>query len=208
MRVRIATLLAAVACVILPVAMLGSAADGAAKSKQGQVAKRAAAKRAAAKCARHATARKRKACRKRLAARARIKRPAPVRAAPGGPVAPTAPAPSQSIPVAQPETPAPAAGPGPDVVTPIQVSAKEWVLNLSRGIVPTGGVLLQFVNLGEDGHDLRITDAGGTPVLHLSESAPGDVRQETVRFSPGTYSVLCTLPGHAAAGMKTRLVVR
>jgi uncharacterized cupredoxin-like copper-binding protein len=45
-------------------------------------------------------------------------------------------------------------------------------------------------------------------VLHLSESAPGAVRQETVSFSPGTYTVLCTLPGHAAAGMKTRLVVR
>ena len=38
--------------------------------------------------------------------------------------------------------------------------------------------------------------------------APGGTRRETVELSPGRYVLLCSLPGHYAAGQRASLLVR
>lgn len=62
---------------------------------------------------------------------------------------------------------------------------------------------VRLTNRGLERHDLNF------PSLHMpslqgveSILAPGETRTVTLRFDePGTHTFICTLPGHAAAGM-------
>ena len=64
-------------------------------------------------------------------------------------------------------------------------------------------VTFALTNKGTVTHNLKI---GGKKSADL---APGKKATLTVTFKkPGRYAYLCTLPGHAAAGMKGVLVVK
>jgi uncharacterized cupredoxin-like copper-binding protein len=81
--------------------------------------------------------------------------------------------------------------------TTITVTASEFKFKLSRTSVPVGTVVFKVVNKGKIGHDFRI---GGkkTPMI-----AAGKSKTITVVFKKsGRYAYTCTIPGHAAAGMK------
>ena len=87
-------------------------------------------------------------------------------------------------------------------VSRVTVTASEFRFTLSRQSVPAGAVVFTVVNRGKLSHDFRI---GGktTPVLR-----PGTSATLRVTFAKkGRYAYLCTLPGHAAAGMKGVLAV-
>ena len=43
----------------------------------------------------------------------------------------------------------------------IQVTAKEYYYTLSSRTAPAGAAVIQFVNYGEDPHDMRLQRAGG-----------------------------------------------
>jgi plastocyanin len=192
----IAGTLALVAGLVLAAALLGASASGAGKQPP-----RRAHKTTVAACG-HTNAKPRCA---RLMARQTsgsrtVRWPG---AATAAPAAPASPAPA-AAPAA--EAPAPVATPAP-ATAPIQVSAREYVLNLSRTIVVPGATIVQFVNLGEDGHDLKLVPAHGAPIA-FSETAPGEVRTTTVQLNPGAYTLVCSLFDHAAKGMQARLVVR
>jgi plastocyanin len=69
-----------------------------------------------------------------------------------------------------------------------------------------GKVLIKSVNKASIGHDIAVEGNGvnqGGPVV-----SNGGVSQVTVTLKPGTYQFLCTVPGHAAAGMKGVLTVK
>ena len=65
-------------------------------------------------------------------------------------------------------------------------------------------------NSGTEAHDLNF------PSLHMPGLGgveailqPGETRQVTLRFDqPGEHTFICTLPGHAAAGMTGAVFVR
>jgi uncharacterized cupredoxin-like copper-binding protein len=91
----------------------------------------------------------------------------------------------------------------PAATTVVNVSMYEMGFKLSKRIVPRGTVLFRVVNSGEVEHDFRITGKG-TSMLDAGERATLKV----VFKKRGKFSFLCTVEGHAVAGMIGKLTVR
>lgn len=71
-------------------------------------------------------------------------------------------------------------------------------------------IVLRLVNRGAQRHDL-IFPSLHMPGLEGQEAIlePGEVRTISLRFdTPGEHTFLCSLPGHAAAGMTGAVFVR
>ena len=86
--------------------------------------------------------------------------------------------------------------------TGVTVTATEFKFKLSRTNVPTGTVIFTVVNKGKIAHDFKIAGKK-TPTL-----SPGKSFKLTVKFTKsGKFAYLCTLLGHAKAGMKGILQV-
>jgi hypothetical protein len=167
----------------------------------------ASAKRKPRRCAARARAKmRRRSCR-----RARLG----LRAAPrafdrlvdlGGGSAP----PRTELPVPGPGLPASPGGPAPGQPLPdyVAVTASEWRLALSRPLVGTGLVTVELRNAGEDPHDLVVApEGGGTPAHHFPETDPGIYTAAGMQLPAGRYTLFCSLPGHAEAGMTATLQV-
>jgi uncharacterized cupredoxin-like copper-binding protein len=86
--------------------------------------------------------------------------------------------------------------------TAVTVTATEFHFKFSKTSVPHGSVTFTLVNKGHIGHDFKI---GGkkTPVVK-----PGKSAKLTVTLKAGKAAYLCTVPGHAAGGMKGKLTVK
>jgi uncharacterized cupredoxin-like copper-binding protein len=88
--------------------------------------------------------------------------------------------------------------------TTITVKGGEFFFRLSRKtLTAPGAVTFRFTNIGHVAHDFMI---GGkkTPLV-----SPGQSASLAVRFkAKGKFPYLCTVPGHAAAGMKGTFTVR
>lgn len=89
-------------------------------------------------------------------------------------------------------------------VTTDQVKGGEFFFKLStKSIAKPGKVTFAFKNVGHVLHDLRI-NGKQTPLIQ-----PGKTARLAVAFKKkGKYAYLCTVPGHAAAGMKGVFTVR
>ncbi|HUP32624.1 MAG TPA: cupredoxin domain-containing protein [Gaiellaceae bacterium] len=91
-------------------------------------------------------------------------------------------------------------------ITTVAVTAgkpTEFKYTLSRTVVPTGTVVLRVTNRGQIAHDFKIV---GKKTATLATGKAGTLR--AVFAKPGRYAYLCTLAGHAAAGMKGVLTVK
>ncbi len=86
--------------------------------------------------------------------------------------------------------------------TAVTVTATEFHFKLSKTSVPHGSVTFTVVNKGKLPHDFKI---GGkkTPLIK-----PGKSAKLTVTLKKGKAAYLCTVAGHAAAGMKGTLTVK
>lgn len=80
--------------------------------------------------------------------------------------------------------------------TTVKVTAKEFKFVLSRSSAPHGKVTFKVVNKGKAKHDFKIAGKR-TPMLK-----PGKTATLTVTLSKGKHKYVCTVPGHAAAGMR------
>jgi hypothetical protein len=92
------------------------------------------------------------------------------------------------------------------------VGADEYFLTLSRRTLARGTALIQFVNRGEDPHDLRLRRfrRAGRPAAGpagLPETPPGQLRELETRLAPGRYRLWCSIPGHRRLGMRAVLRV-
>ena len=90
--------------------------------------------------------------------------------------------------------------------TTIKVTAgkpSEFRFTLSKKRAKRGVVVFRVTNKGSITHDFKIGKKR-TKELRAGKSA---VLRVTFK-KPGTYRFLCTLPGHAAAGMKGVIVVK
>jgi uncharacterized cupredoxin-like copper-binding protein len=88
--------------------------------------------------------------------------------------------------------------------TTISVSGKEFSFKLSaKSIARPGKVTFKFRNAGHVLHDFKI-NGRKTPMIK-----PGKTANLAVSFKKkGKYRYLCTVPGHAAAGMRGVFTVR
>jgi uncharacterized cupredoxin-like copper-binding protein len=86
----------------------------------------------------------------------------------------------------------------------IQVKAGEFFFRFSsRSIRKPGKVTFVVKNVGSVSHDLKI-NRRKTPLI-----SPGKTARLVATFKKkGKYSYLCTVPGHAAAGMRGVFTVR
>jgi plastocyanin len=89
----------------------------------------------------------------------------------------------------------------------LQVTGDEYTLALSRLKVPSGQVKIEFVNFGEDPHDLKLQRIGGTHVYAFPKTASGDRATRTFGLRAGRYHVWCAIKGHRAKGMHAMLRV-
>jgi uncharacterized cupredoxin-like copper-binding protein len=105
--------------------------------------------------------------------------------------------------VAMCSLPVAAARTGGTKKTTVKVTATEFKFKLSRAAVPKGKVIFKVKNAGKLQHDFKI--AGKRTRL----LAPGKSATLTVVFKKaGKYRYICTVPGHAAAGMNGKLRVK
>ena len=85
------------------------------------------------------------------------------------------------------------------VATSVTVTATEFHFKLSKTSVPHGTVTFTVVNKGKLPHDFKIAGKK-TPTI-----APGKSAKLKVTIKAGKNAYLCTVAGHAAAGMKGTL---
>ncbi len=109
-------------------------------------------------------------------------------------------------------TPAPETPAGPSAPVHVQVTAQDtegFRYVLSRTTVPAGEVVIEFVNHGQDEHNLHALEPGEVREAgSLPNTVPGAHPQLKLDLRPGSYTLFCSLPGHEAKGMKATLVVR
>ena len=82
-------------------------------------------------------------------------------------------------------------------MTTVTVTASEFKFKLSRKTAPVGTVVFKVVNKGKIAHDFKI-NGKKTPLLKPGKSSTLKVVFE----KKGRFAYLCTVPGHAALGMK------
>ena len=73
--------------------------------------------------------------------------------------------------------------------------------------VAHGSVVFWLVNTGNTSHDLSIKDSSGNAVATSELVSPGDSKEFDVNLTAGSYTIVCTQPGHEASGMKGTLTV-
>ncbi len=97
-----------------------------------------------------------------------------------------------------------AAGPASTASATIQVKGGEFFFRLStKSLAKPGKVAFTFTNIGHVAHDFSILGKT-TPLIQ-----PGQTTKLVVTFTKaGSYPYLCTVPGHAEAGMKGTFTVR
>jgi uncharacterized cupredoxin-like copper-binding protein len=86
--------------------------------------------------------------------------------------------------------------------TAVTVTATDFKFKLSKTAVPHGKVTFTVVNKGKTDHDFKI-NGKKTALIGKGKSA-----KLTVTFKAGKFKYLCTVPGHAALGMKGTLTVK
>jgi plastocyanin len=103
----------------------------------------------------------------------------------------------------------PAPPPGTPAPARVQVTAKEYSFTLSRPEVPAGEVIVEFLNRGEDPHNLHLAEGSdqGPQAGAFPNTAPGVHADLEIEMRPGSYTLFCSLPGHEAKGMKATLTV-
>ncbi len=94
-----------------------------------------------------------------------------------------------------------AAIPGAPTVT---VKAKDLSFSSREVTLPRDQVNLTLVNEGAVLHDLTIPTLGVRVVAAAGQTSTVGLRSLT----PGTYEGYCSVPGHAAAGMRITVVVQ
>jgi outer membrane protein assembly factor BamB len=87
--------------------------------------------------------------------------------------------------------------------TTVQVKGGEFFFRLStKSAAKAGAVTFVFKNIGHIAHDFSITGKT-TPLIQ-----PGQTATLVVTLAKGSHPYLCTVPGHAEAGMKGTFTVR
>ena len=98
------------------------------------------------------------------------------------------------------------AGSAEQVPDRVQVRGTEFDLTLSKTKLIPGRAIIQFVNAGEDPHDLRVLRVGGETEVGVGVVPPGGVVNLDTRLRKrATYKLWCSLSDHRQRGMEATL---
>jgi uncharacterized cupredoxin-like copper-binding protein len=93
--------------------------------------------------------------------------------------------------------------------TNVGVAEREWHLSSYATFVQRGAVTFNVHNFGEDPHDLQVRGPHGYRSAVSGQILPGaTVTLVAALRRPGTYRLVCTLPGHVGRGMRATIRVR
>lgn len=105
------------------------------------------------------------------------------------------------------ETPAVGGGGGGKKTNSVDVKLAEWTIEPKQLQIPAGSTTFVATNTGKFSHNFVVQkdgkDVGGTPAFPANESP----KEVTIDLQPGTYTTICTVPGHAQQGMTGTLIV-
>jgi|GEM_PF-358264 len=116
---------------------------------------------------------------------------------------PTVPASNPAITPTQPST-----GQQAGDTTEVAATLKEWSIELSQAEVSAGTIRFTVTNESRMQHNLTILNGSGEVGRTPDFSSRQGVQTLEVNLQPGTYTLICSLPGHAARGQRTELVVK
>jgi plastocyanin len=88
----------------------------------------------------------------------------------------------------------------------VEASATALAFDTTELEAEAGDVTIDFKNPSAIAHNVVI-EQNGKELAGFEPIAEGE-ESETANLKPGTYTFLCTVPGHAAAGMEGTLVVK
>jgi uncharacterized cupredoxin-like copper-binding protein len=92
--------------------------------------------------------------------------------------------------------------------TTVQATLREWAIDLSVQEVSAGKITFEVTNQGQMAHNLTILSESATVGKTSNFRAADGVQTLEVELQPGTYTIICDLPGHAQRGQRTELVVK
>jgi plastocyanin len=92
--------------------------------------------------------------------------------------------------------------------TRVQVTAKEFWYALSSRSVKSGPAVIEFVNFGQDPHDMRVQKIGTTKVYSVPTVQPDGHYDLSIDLSPGRYLLWCSIANHKQLGMQATLIVK
>jgi len=85
----------------------------------------------------------------------------------------------------------------------VTVTEKEWSIEFAPSTLKAGQMKLVVKNEGSIEHNFVIEGAN----VEMDAIPAGQSKELTVNLKPGTYTVVCNIPGHQEAGMKTTITV-
>jgi hypothetical protein len=90
----------------------------------------------------------------------------------------------------------------------VMVRGTEYDLTLSKGKLAPGRAIVQFVNAGEDPHDLKLERVGDDTEISIGVVPSGGIANLDTRLRRGSKYVLwCSLSDHRQRGMEATLKV-
>jgi len=92
----------------------------------------------------------------------------------------------------------------PPAAQVINAAEQEWSITLTPATVSAGRYEVVIKNTGTINHNFVIRGLNA----RTDQIPPGETKTLTVTLKPGAYTILCDIPGHEEAGMKTTLTVR
>ena len=87
----------------------------------------------------------------------------------------------------------------------IQASASELAYVPNTLSAPAGRITIRMTNPSQLQHSIALAVSGVQPGPVVGN---GGVSEVVATLTPGTYTFYCTVPGHEAAGMKGKLIVK
>lgn len=124
------------------------------------------------------------------------------------------PAAATAAPTAAPTAPPATGGGGPG--TPIAATEKDFAIALDKSSAPAGTITFNAVNQGPSPHNIGVVAGNGASraggitgqVIKVSENFDaGKSATLAVDLQPGTYQIVCTVPGHVQLGMILQFTV-
>jgi plastocyanin len=86
-----------------------------------------------------------------------------------------------------------------------------YAMGANERTLAAGTIHFNVYNFDQDPHTFAVEDSGGQQVgstIQVAAGHPGTPVPVSVDLPPGTYTLYCTLPQHAADGMETTIVVK